>query len=65
MIVGVLGLGVLTGLMAAAMALFAGQSLLVAFGFYVLTGMIMTLTAMMGCVFCKPFRDGFSGPAAS
>lgn len=65
MIIGVLGLGVLSGLMAAAMALFAGQSLLIAFGLYVLTGMFMSLTAMMGCVFCKPFRDGFSGPTAS
>ena len=58
MIVGVLGLGVLTGLMAATMALLAGHSILIAFGLYVITGMFMSLTAMMGCVLCKPLRDG-------
>ena len=58
MIVGVLGLGVLTGLMAATMALMAGHSILLAFGLYVITGMFMSLTAMMGCILCKPLRQG-------
>ncbi|MEO0566855.1 MAG: hypothetical protein AAF066_03930 [Pseudomonadota bacterium] len=58
MIAGVLGFGIVSGLLAAIMALLAGHSILIAFGLYVLTGMFVSLTAMMGCVLCKPLRTG-------
>lgn len=57
MIAGVLGFGIVSGMMAATMALLMGHSILIAFGLYVLTGMFISLTAMMGCIFCKPLRS--------
>lgn len=59
MIVGILGLGIVSGLFAAGAALFTGQSILIAFLAYMMVGTLISLTATMGaCVICRHFRDG-------